>query len=377
MFRIESTDKRSAARCGVIETPHGDVHTPAFMPVGTQATVKALSPHDLRSVGVEMVLANTYHLYLRPGHEIVRDAGGVQKFMGWNGPVLTDSGGFQVFSLAVMNKVSEEGVMFQSHIDGSRHFFTPQLAVQVQQSLGADIIMCFDECAEYPISERDARASTDRTTRWAAKCLEVHRDSPLWNRQQLFGIVQGSVYDELRRRSLESLVEMDFPGYAIGGVSVGESKDEMYKVVRLCTETLPKDKPRYLMGIGMPEDILEAVECGVDMFDCVVPTRNARNGGLFTSEGRINIENKRFERDFGPLDPNCDCYTCRTFTRSYLRHLFKAQELLVLRLASLHNVAFMIRFMGSIREHIKKGTFAEFKSAFLDSYFADTNKTGY
>jgi len=367
-FRIETTDSRSAARCGVLETPHGAVHTPAFIPVGTQGTVKALSPDDLRSAGVEIVLANTYHLLLRPGMEVIGSAGGLHKFMAWDGPMLTDSGGFQVFSLAVLNEVSDQGVAFQSHIDGSRHMLTPELTVEVQHTLGADVIMCFDQCARYPISEAEARAATDRTTRWARICRDVHRASPFEDRQLLFGIVQGSVYDGLRRRSLDALIDIELPGYAIGGVSVGEPKEDMYRVTRLCAERLPSDKPRYLMGIGMPEDILEAVESGVDMFDCVVPTRNARNGGVFTSVGRFNIENKRFEKDFGPLDPACSCYTCRTFTRSYLRHLFKAQELLALRLCSLHNVAFMINFMDYVREAIKEGTFLEFKKAFLESY---------
>jgi len=367
-FRVEHTDPGSGARCGVIETVHGAVHTPAFLPVGTQGSVKSLSPEDLRSVGVEMVLANTYHLYLRPGREVIEAAGGLHEFMSWDSPLLTDSGGFQVFSLAVLNEVADDGVTFQSHIDGSRHILTPQLAIEMQHVLGSDVIMCFDHCVHYPISEAEARAATDRTTRWAGICRDVHRRSPFESRQQLFGIVQGSVYDGLRRMSVDALVEMDFPGYAIGGVSVGEPKEEMYRVTQLCSELLPKEKPRYLMGIGMPEDILEAVGRGIDMFDCVVPTRNARNGGLFTSEGRLNIENKRFERDFGPLDSRCSCYTCRNFTRAYLRHLFKSQELLALRLCSLHNVAFMIEFMDSVRRAVKEGTFTEFKKRFLSSY---------
>jgi len=372
-FRIEHTDPHCAARCGVLDTPHGPVGTPAFIPVGTQGTVKALSPEDLRSVGVQIVLANTYHLYLRPGTGVIDTAGGLHKFMAWDGPLLTDSGGFQVFSLAVLNNVADDGVEFQSHIDGSRHMLTPELAIDIQHTLGADVIMCFDHCVHYPISEEEARAAVDRTTRWAETCRDIHSGSSFRERQLLFGIVQGSVYDGLRRRSLDALVGMDFAGYAIGGVSVGEPKEDMYRITRLCAELLPLDKPRYLMGIGMPEDIIEAVECGVDMFDCVVPTRNARNGGLFTSEGRFNIENKRFEHDMRPLDPQCSCYTCRTFTRAYLRHLFKAQELLALRLCSLHNVAFMIEFMDSVRTAIREGTFPKFKKLFLDSYFRNGN----
>ena len=372
-FRIEHSDPDTGARCGVLNTPHGEVRTPAFMPVGTQGTVKALSPEDLRSVGVEMVLANTYHLYLRPGTDVIDAAGGLHKFMAWDGPMLTDSGGFQVFSLAVLNEVTDGGVEFQSHIDGSRHMLTPELAVEVQHSLGADVIMCFDHCVHYPIGEAEARAAVDRTTRWSEICRDVHGGSPFWESQLLFGIVQGGVYDGLRRRSLDALVKMDFPGYAIGGVSVGEPKDDMYRVTRLCTDLLPPDKPRYLMGIGMPEDILEAVESGVDMFDCVVPTRNARNGGLFTWSGRFNMGNKKFERDLGPLDPRCSCYTCRTFSRAYLRHLFKARELLALRLCSLHNVAFMIEFMDSVRTAIEEGAFAEFKKTFLEEYFGNGN----
>ena len=372
-FRIEHSDPNTGARSGMLDTPHGTVRTPAFMPVGTQGTVKALSPEDLRSVGVEMVLANTYHLYLRPGTDVIETVGGLHKFMAWDGPVLTDSGGFQVFSLAVLNEVTDSGVAFQSHIDGSRHMLTPELAVEIQHTLGADVIMCFDHCVHYPIGEAEALAAVDRTTRWAETCRDVHGGSPFWESQLLFGIVQGSVYEGLRRRSLDALVKLDFPGYAIGGVSVGEPKDDMYRVTRLCTNLLPPDKPRYLMGIGMPEDILEAVESGVDMFDCVVPTRNARNGGLFTWAGRFNIENKRFERDLEALDPRCSCYTCRTFSRAYIRHLFKARELLALRLCSLHNVAFMIEFMDSVRTAIEEGTFSKFKKSFLDSYFGNGN----
>ncbi len=346
----------------MIKTSHGEVKTPVFMPVGTQAAVKTLSPEDLVSVGAEIVLSNTYHLFLRPGHELIRELGGLQKFMNWNGPVLTDSGGFQVFSLAELRKITEEGVAFQSHIDGgARHFITPELAVGIQEALGADIIMAFDECIPYPATRDYAHESLERTLRWARRCKEAKKDEG----QALFGIVQGGIYPELRKRSAETLVDIGFDGYALGGLSVGETKPMMHEMIEASAPYLPEDRPRYLMGVGTPEDLLEGVERGIDMFDCVMPTRNARNGTFFTSSGRVVIRNAQYERDRLPIDPECGCYTCGNYTRAYLRHLFNSGEVLALRLGTIHNLYFYLKLMRDIRESIVQGRFREFKLEFL------------
>jgi len=366
-FNIDARDPKCSARAGRLRLPHGEVETPVFMPVGTQASVKALSQEDLRAIGAQIILANAYHLYLRPGMGVLGEAGGIHRFMNWDRPILTDSGGFQVFSLAGFTKVTDDGACFQSHIDGSRHVITPEKAIDVQTTIGADIMMCFDECTHYPASRDVAERSMRRTLGWAARCrrrwLELAPD-----KQALFGIVQGSVYDELRAESAAGTVNVGFPGYAIGGVSVGESKEEMVRVVASTAPKLPEDAPRYLMGVGPPEDMLEAIEQGIDMFDCVMPTRNARNGCLFTSQGKLNIKNQRFCNDFSPLDPVCDCPVCRTYTRAYLSHLYRSGEILALRLNTLHNLFFMLHLGACARKAIRTGQFLEFKRAFLRTY---------
>ncbi len=366
-FTVESRDPSCRARAGRLRLPHGEVETPVFMPVGTQASVKALSQEDLEGLGAQIILANAYHLYLRPGTEVLEQAGGIHGFMDWPRPVLTDSGGFQVFSLAELNKVTPEGVVFQSHLDGSRHEFTPEKAIDVQLSIGADIIMCFDECTEYPVEREKAADSMRMTLAWAEKCKArwLEREAA---GHALFGIVQGSVYEDLRRECAEALVAMDFPGYAIGGVSVGESKEEMTAAVEHAAPFLPEDKPRYLMGVGSPEDMLEAIERGVDMFDCVMPTRNARNGSLFTSQGKVNIKNACHIRDFGPLDPACGCPVCRRYSRAYLSHLFRSGEISALRLNTLHNLFYMLELAFQARKAIRGQVFPAFKRTFLQAY---------
>ncbi len=332
------------------------------MPVGTQATVKTLSPEDLVSMGAEIILANTYHLFLRPGHDLVKEFGGIQKFMSWNRPVLTDSGGFQVFSLAELRKITEEGVTFQSHIDGgAKHFISPEYAIEIQEALGADIIMAFDECVPFPATKDYAGESLERTLRWARRCRDAKKETG----QALFGIVQGGMYPELRKHSAEALVELGFDGYAVGGLSVGETKPVMYEMLDATVPSLPMDQPRYLMGVGTPEDLVEGVDRGIDMFDCVMPTRNARNGTFFTSFGKLVIRNARYERDAQPIDPECGCYTCRNFTRAYLRHLFNAGEVLALRLGTIHNVFFYLELMKNVRTSIEQARFKEFKKEFL------------
>jgi queuine tRNA-ribosyltransferase len=368
-YEVEARDTRCRARAGRLHTPHGVVETPVFMPVGTQATVKAMTQEELRSLGAQIILGNAYHLYLRPGTEVLADAGGLHRFMGWDRAILTDSGGFQLFSLAELSKVTRDGVTFQSHIDGSRHTLTPEDAVDVQITIGADIMMCLDECTGFPVEEHAAAESMRMTADWAARCRQrwVERDA---GSQALFGIIQGSTYEHLRRESVERTVALDFPGYAIGGVSVGEGKEAMAQAVEWTAPLLPAEKPRYLMGVGPPEDILDAVERGVDMFDCVMPTRNARNGCLFTSQGKVNIKNKKYQRDFGPLDPACRCPVCRTYSRAYLRHLFMAREILSLRLNTLHNLFFMLHLSAAMREAIRAGRYIEFKASFLQHYRA-------
>jgi len=353
VFHIVKEDSRTSARLGIIQTPHGAIDTPVFMPVGTYATVKTCTPAELEALGAQIILGNAYHLYLRPGHNIVKKAGGLHKFMSWENPILTDSGGFQVFSLGANRQVSEEGVTFKSEIDGSKHFFSPERSIQIQNAIGADIIMTFDECTPFPCDYDYARNSMELTTRWARRCKAEHRGK----QQILFGIAQGSVYLDLRRKSAEDLVEMNFDGYAMGGLSVGEEKEVMYEVIGYIAPLLPGDKPRYLMGVGTPENIVEAVAMGVDMFDCVLPTRNARNGSLFASEGMMKIKNAQYKRDFTPLDPACQCYTCRNFTRAYLRHLYMTNEILAHRLHTLHNLNFYLSLMRGIRQSIIDNTF--------------------
>jgi queuine tRNA-ribosyltransferase len=361
-FQLIIKDSISAARLGKMTTSHGEIGTPVFMPVGTQATVKTLSPDDLVSIGAEIILSNTYHLFLRPGHDLIREFGGIQKFMAWNRPVLTDSGGFQVFSLAELRVITEEGVTFQSHIDGgAKHFITPEYAVEIQEALGADIIMAFDECIPYPATKDYALESLERTLGWAKRCAATRKDTG----QALFGIVQGGMYPDLRKRSAESLVNIEFDGYALGGLSVGETKPMMYEMIEASVPSLPENQPRYLMGVGTPEDLLEGVERGIDMFDCVMPTRNARNGTFFTSLGKVAIRNARYERDNKPIDPECGCYTCRNFTRAYLRHLFNAGEVSALRFGTIHNLYFYLDLMRKIRVSIEQGIFKKFKKEFL------------
>jgi queuine tRNA-ribosyltransferase len=356
--------KHTKARLGKVHTPHGTIETPVFMPVGTQATVKAMAPEELLTMDAQIILSNTYHLYLRPGAGLVREAGGLHKFMNWPHPILTDSGGFQVFSLGPLRKITEEGVEFKSHLDGSSHFMSPEKATEVQMALGADIIMCFDECAPYPATYEYTLAALERTTRWAERCKAVHnRDD-----QALFGIVQGGMYRELRERSARELVAMDFPGYSIGGLSVGEPKPLMYEMLDYTVPLLPADKPRYLMGVGSPDCVLEGVIRGVDMFDCVLPTRIARNGTAMTSRGKVVIKNARYTTDFSPLDPACGCYTCRNYSRAYLRHLFKAEEILGLRLMTVHNLHFLLDLMREIRAAIAEDRLMEYKRQFFIDY---------
>ena len=374
-FELEAVDASCGARAGRLTLSHGEVLTPVFMPVGTQGTVKAVSQGDLRSIGAQIILGNAYHLYLRPGTEILEAAGGLHKFMAWDRPILTDSGGFQVFSLAAMNKVTPEGVAFQSHIDGSSHFLTPEKAIDIQISIGSDIMMCFDECTSHPVAYEDAAKSMRMTAVWAERCKRQWEERSA-TQQALFGIVQGSTYEDLRRESVERTVALDFPGYAIGGVSVGESKAEMLEAVERCAPGLPENKPRYLMGVGPPEDLLEAIERGVDMFDCVMPTRNARNGSLFTSEGRVNIKNQKHKTDFGPLDAQCGCPVCNTYSRAYLSHLFRSGEILALRLNTLHNLWFMLDLAAVCRQAILEDRFAAFKRTFLEAYFSADEPTG-
>lgn len=354
-FDVKTKCRDTLARTGVLHTPHKDVKTPVFMPVGTQATVKTMTPEELKSVGAEIILSNTYHLYLRPGHDIVRDAGGLHSFMNWDGGVLTDSGGFQVFSLCSLRKIREEGVTFHSHIDGSRHLFTPESVMEIEMALGADIAMCLDECTAYPCSFEDAKRSADMSTRWAERCRRAHNRPD----QALFPIVQGGMYPELRQAMARDLVSMDFPGYAIGGLSVGEPKDLMYEVLEHTVPELPEDRPRYLMGVGSPDCLLEGVARGIDMFDCVLPTRIARNGTVFTKDGRIIVRDAIYARDMRPIDDECDCYACQHYSRAYIRHLLKANEILGVRLTSIHNVRFLIRLMEQIRKSIDEGSFKE------------------
>jgi queuine tRNA-ribosyltransferase len=364
IFRVQTFPDNS--RRGCLETQRGDINTPAFMPVGTNATVKAMSPEEVSNMGAEVILCNTYHLYLRPGHNTIRGLGGIHRFMNWPGPVLTDSGGFQVFSLAKLRKITTEGVRFRSHIDGSMHHLGPELAMDVQYALGSDIMMAFDECTPYPATRQYALNSLALTTSWARTCREIHDRSGDTIRA-LFGIIQGGMFMDLRKQSAEEIIDMDFNGYAVGGVSVGEPKELMHETINYTAPLLPADKPRYLMGIGDLKDVLVAVEAGFDMFDCVMPTRNARNGTLFTSEGRISIKRTQYREDPSPLDPKCSCYTCRNYSRAYLRHMFLSREILSMRLNTIHNLHFYLEFFRKMREAIETGRFAAFRDGWKDT----------
>jgi len=363
-FSFEISATCGGGRAGVLSTPHGAVRTPAFIPVGTQGTVKAVTPEELRDVGTEIILVNAYHLYLRPGHEVVRRLGGLHKMMNWEGPILTDSGGFQIHSLSALRKINDGGVEFRSHIDGSLHFLTPEKSIGIQETLGADVIMCFDDCPSYPASEERMAEGVERTLAWAGRCRRAH-GTP---HQALFGIIQGGEYRSLRERCVSALVDMDFPGYAIGGLSLGESKEITHEVLEETTPLLPENKPRYLMGMGVPEDFLDGVTRGVDLFDCVFPTRAARNAMLFTSRGRIHAKKADFTESDQPPDPECDCYTCRNYSSGYLRHLFIAKEILASRLATIHNLRFFLRLVEQIRESIVEGKLESFRGSFLEKY---------
>ena len=359
-YELKHVCKQSGARYGILHTPHGDVETPMFMPVGTLATVKGIAPEMLKEMGSQVILSNTYHLWLRPGEDIVAKAGGLHKFMNYDGPMLTDSGGFQVFSLGKTRKIKEEGVYFKSIIDGKSLFLSPEKAIDIQNKLGADMIMSLDECAPYPATYDYMKHSVERTIRWAKRGKEAHHNE----KQALFGIVQGGEYPDLREKCAKALVEMDFPGYSIGGTSVGEPKDVMYKMVEDAIQWLPEDKPRYLMGVGNPIDLIEAAIRGIDMYDCVLPTRVARHGALMTHHGRMNINNEKFKEDFTPIDPECDCYTCRNYTRAYLRHLHKSDELFGKTLLSIHNVRFLLQLSEDIRKAIQEDRLLDFKEEF-------------
>ena len=358
--------KQTGARRGVIHTPHGDIQTPVFMPVGTQATVKSMTPDELKDmIDAKIILSNTYHLYLRPGSKLVKEAGGLHKFMNWDRAILTDSGGFQVFSLGDLRTISEEGVEFKSHLDGSKHFFSPESVMETENDLGADIIMAFDECVEYPATYEYTKQSMERTTRWAKRCKEAHKNT---EKQGLFGIIQGGFYKDLRDKSLEDLVAMDFPGYAIGGISVGEPKEEFLDILRYTTPKMPKNKPRYLMGVGTPDYLIEAALAGIDMCDCVLPTRIARNGTAMTWNGKVVVRNATYERDYTPLDSECDCYTRRNYTKAYLRHLVKTKEILGVRLLSIHNLYFLSKLMERVRKEIENDNLLNFKNEFYSKY---------
>ncbi len=364
-YELLHIDKNCGARRGVIHTPHGDIQTPVFMPVGTQATVKSMTPEELKEDNAQIILSNTYHLFLRPGHELVRQAGGLHKFMNWDRPILTDSGGFQVFSLGKLRKISEEGVEFQSHLDGSKKFLSPEKATEVQNSLGSDIMMAFDECCPYPSTYEYTKKSMERTTRWAARCKQAHKRP---EEQGLFGIIQGGFYKDLREQSAKELIELDFPGYAIGGISVGEPKEKFLDILRYTTPLMPENKPRYLMGVGTPDYLIEAAIAGIDMCDCVLPTRIARHGTALTSKGKIVVRNANYEKDFGPLDDECDCYACKNYTRAYIHHLVKTNEILGIRLLSTHNIKFLTNLMDKVRIEIENDNLVNFRDEFYKKY---------
>ena len=363
-FRWLKTCPNTQARLGELTTRHGVVTTPVFLPVASQGTVKTLTPEEVKDIGFDMVLANTYHLYLRPGIPVIEKVGGLHRFMAWDRAILTDSGGYQIFSLAALRQVSDDGILFRSHIDGSEHLITPELAIQFQETLGADVIMVLDECPPHDSGFEKVQAAMNRTHRWAERCQKAHQRSD----QALYAIVQGGVFSELRRQSAEYLISLDFAGYAIGGLSLGETKKTTLGIIEETVAYLPENKPRYLMGMGSPEDIVEGIARGIDVFDCALPTRVARNGALFTHQGRVNIRNAAYHQEVGPVDPDCDCYTCRTFSAAYLHHLFNSQELLAYRLATIHNLTFMSRLVQKVKGAIRDGTFKSFRDEFLATY---------
>ena len=363
-FEILKEHDNGLTRAGRLETAHGVIETPVFMPVGTQATVKTMTPEELESVGAQIILSNTYHLYLRPGHDLIAEAGGLHKFMNWHGPILTDSGGFQVFSLGDLRTIKDEGATFRSHIDGSVHFLSPEKSMEIQRALGSDIAMCFDECVAYPCSEQEAEEGVRRTTLWAQRCAQAE----MAEHQNIFGIIQGNVYRHLRERSVQEITACDLPGYGIGGLSVGEPKPLMYEVLDYTVPLIPRDKPRYLMGVGSPDCLVEGIRRGIDMFDCVLPTRIARNGTIFTSAGRLTVRNAEYKRDFSPLDKNCSCYTCSHYSRAYIRHLLKVNEVLGIRLTTIHNLHFIISLVKELRAAILDGTFEEAAARILSVY---------
>ena len=363
-YELLHIDKTTGARRGIVHTPHGDIQTPIFMPVGTQATVKSMTVEELKENGAQIILSNTYHLYLRPGEKLVKKAGGLHNFMRWDRPILTDSGGFQVFSLSELRNITEDGVEFKSHLDGSKHFFSPEKVMQIEEDLGADIIMAFDECCPYPSTYEYTKNSMERTTRWAKRCKEAHKTT----NQALFGIIQGGFYEDLREKSAKDLIDLDLPGYAIGGISVGEPKEEFLKMLKYTTPLMPENKPRYLMGVGTPDYLLEAAMAGIDMCDCVLPTRIARNGTALTSHGKVVVRNATYAEDFTPLDPECDCYTCKNYTRAYIRHLVKCNEILGVRLLSIHNIKFLTNLMERVRIEIENDNLANFVKDFYKKY---------
>lgn len=367
-YELKHICRQTGARAGVVHTPHGSFETPAFMPVGTQATVKGLSPEEVKQTGAGILLSNTYHLWMRPGHELIRRAGGLHRFMNWDGAILTDSGGFQVFSFSDSRRITDEGVRFKSHIDGSRHLLTPELSMDIQHCLGSDIMMAFDECAPYPADPTYVRESLSRTTRWLERCVTRHANAPEHQKQALFGIIQGGMYADLRRQSAGEILQFDLPGYAIGGLSVGEPGELMYEMLEAVTPLMPAGKPRYLMGVGSPDYLIEGAIRGIDMFDCVLPTRLGRNGAAITARGRIIIRDKQYAEDFTPLDPDCDCYVCRNYTRGYIRHLIKANEIFGLRLTSYHNVYFLMHLMEQIRAAIYENRLGDFRDAFFEQF---------
>ncbi len=365
-YELLHIDKNSGARRGVIHTPHGDIQTPIFMPVGTQATVKSITPKMLEEdIKAQIILSNTYHLFLRPGHELVKEAGGLHQFMNWDKPILTDSGGFQVFSLGDLRKIKEEGVDFRSHLDGSKKFISPEISMEIQEALGSDIMMAFDECCPYPSTYEYTKKSMERTTRWAKRCKDAHKTT---DKQGLFGIVQGGFFKDLREISCKDLIELDFPGYAIGGISVGEPKEEFLDILNFTTPLLPENKPRYLMGVGTPDYLIEAALSGIDMCDCVLPTRIARHGTAMTSHGKVVVRNAAYERDFTTLDDKCDCYTCQNFTKAYLRHLINTKEILGVELLSIHNLRFLTKLMERVRIEIENDNLLAFRDEFYKDY---------
>ena len=372
-YELLHIDKNSGARRGVVHTPHGDIQTPVFMPVGTQATVKAMTPEELKEIEAQIILSNTYHLYLRPGNKLVKEAGGLHEFMRWDRPILTDSGGFQVFSLGSLRNITEEGVEFKSYLDGSKHFLSPENVMEIENDLGADIMMAFDECCPYPSTYEYTKNSMERTTRWAERCKKAHTRQ---GEQGLFGIIQGGFYKDLRKKSAEDLIKLDFPGYAIGGISVGEPKEEFLDILRYTAPLMPENKPRYLMGVGSPDYLIEAALAGIDMCDCVLPTRIARNGTAMTWQGKKVIRNASYARDFTTLDEECDCYACKNYTKAYIHHLIKNKEILGVRLLSIHNLRFLTKLMERVRIEIENDNLLEFKKEFFKKYGYTEDKNG-